>query len=87
MHPALSRVAVLAPAHRLFAIGTLARLTACAPALHHPPKPNLPPRLQALWQGGCLVFKGRDLLFAHRDPGTAAHADLGAVVRIATEGL
>lgn len=43
--------------------------------------------LQAFQQGGALVFKGKDLVWAYSDPGTAAHADLATVVQVATEGL
>lgn len=42
---------------------------------------------QALWQGGMLVFEGPRVLFAHADPGTAAHADFDEVVAAATAGL
>lgn len=48
----------------------------------------MPPRTeQAFIQGGVLLFQGPELVWAHFDPSTAAHADLGEVVRLATEGL
>lgn len=48
----------------------------------------MPKRMeQALWQGGVLIFKGKELLWAHADEGTGAHADLEQVVAAATKGL
>lgn len=41
---------------------------------------------QALWQGGAVVFDGPRVLWAHSDPGTAAHADFSAVLAAATQG-
>jgi len=38
---------------------------------------------QGLQQGGQFVFKGKDVIFAHVDPGTAAHADLGELLEAA----
>lgn len=43
--------------------------------------------MQALQQGGVVVFQGQELLWAHYDPATAAHADLKLVTRVAAEGL
>ncbi|EFN51152.1 hypothetical protein CHLNCDRAFT_55327 [Chlorella variabilis] len=51
-------------------------------------KPLMPPRTeQAFFQGGVLVFEGPRLLWAHYDPATSAHADLGQLVAAATQGL
>jgi hypothetical protein len=40
---------------------------------------NPPRQDQALQQGGVVIFQGRELLWAHYDPATAAHADLAQV--------
>lgn len=37
---------------------------------------------QALIQGGCIVFKGRQALLVHLDASTAAHVDFGRVVEL-----
>ena len=45
-----------------------------------PPKPA-----QALLQGGTLLFRGRDTLYAHYDPSTAAHANMDRVLQLARQ--
>ncbi|GAB4821566.1 hypothetical protein N2152v2_008612 [Parachlorella kessleri] len=50
--------------------------------LWHPPKQD-----QAYQQGGVVIFEGKELLWAHYDPATGAHADLKEVVEVATDGL
>lgn len=48
---------------------------------------SCPSALQAFQQGGVVILQGRELLWSHYDPATAAHADLGLVVEVATKGL
>lgn len=54
-----------------------------AAQVYKPLMPKAP--AQALWQGGALVFEGPRVLWAHSDPGTAAHADFAAVLAAATQ--
>ena len=49
-------------------------------AAYVPPKPA-----QALLQGGTLLFRGRDTLYAHYDPSTAAHANMDRVLQLARQ--
>ena len=51
------------------------------------PDTHPPHTLPTLRKGGVLVLEGRRLLWAHADPATSAHADLGEVVAAATAGL
>lgn len=47
-------------------------------------KPWIPPKLdQGLQQGGAFVFRGKDMVFGHRDPSTGAHVDLAKVLEVA----
>ena len=49
-------------------------------AAYVPPKPA-----HALLQGGTLLFCGRDTLYAHYDPSTAAHANMDRVLQLARQ--
>ena len=49
-------------------------------AFYIPPKSD-----QAFNQGGTLVFKNDDTVFAHYDEATGAHADMDYVIQLASE--
>ena len=49
-------------------------------AAYVPPKPA-----QALLQGGTLLFCGRNTVYAHYDPSTAAHANMDRVLQLARQ--
>ena len=65
--------------------GALGRCPRGQGAAHPPaPPPAARPPPQAFQQGGVLLFQGPRLAWAHYDPATSAHADVGEVVRRAT---
>jgi hypothetical protein len=61
----------------------------CQGALSNEPVPLRPPapmHVQALQQGGVVIFEGERLIYAHYDPSIGAHADLEELLKAALHG-